>query len=135
MYHSINTAATGLTVFRTWIDVIAHNVANVNTTKPMDEDAFRAQFLQVRANEPGADGIGRGVSAVNVPEGDPNGRVSYDPDSPLADEEGYVRRPDMNLSGQMGNLIIAQRAFQANAQMVDRAKETYEAGIAIGKGI
>lgn len=135
MFHSIDTAGTGLSVFRTWIDVIAHNVANANTAKPMDEDAFRAQYLQVQTNGPGADGIGRGVSAVNVPEGDTVGRITYEPDSPLADEEGYVRRPDVNLSSQMGNLIIAQRAFQSNAQMVDRAKETYEAAIAIGKGI
>ena len=47
----------------------------------------------------------------------------------MADATGYVRRPDIDMSQQMGNLIMAQRAFQANSQVVDRAKEMYQSAI------
>ena len=57
----------------------------------------------------------------------------YEPDNPVADAEGYVRYPDIDLSEQMGALIMAQRGYQANAAVVDRAKETYQAALQIGK--
>jgi flagellar basal-body rod protein FlgC len=41
--------------------------------------------------------------------------------------------PDIDMAEQMGNLIMAQRAFQANAAVVDRARDTYLDAINIGK--
>ena len=61
-----------------------------------------------------------------MPASSAPGSSTYDPTNPMADKTGYVRRPDIDLSQQMGNLIMAQRAFQANAQVVDRAKEMYQ---------
>ncbi|MCW2492445.1 MAG: putative flagellar basal-body rod protein FlgC, partial [Frankiales bacterium] len=43
------------------------------------------------------------------------------------------RTPDIDLSEQMGNLIMAQRGFQANAAVIDRARSTYQDAINIGK--
>jgi flagellar basal-body rod protein FlgC len=57
----------------------------------------------------------------------------YEPDNPVADANGYVRYPDIDLSEQMGSLIMAQRGYQANAAVVDRAKETYQAALQIGR--
>jgi flagellar basal-body rod protein FlgC len=42
--------------------------------------------------------------------------------------------PDIDLSEQMSTLIMAQRGYQANAAVVDRAKTSYEAALQIGKG-
>ena len=61
------------------------------------------------------------------------GRMVYEPDNPVADANGYVRYPDIDLSSQMGSLIMAQRGYQANAAVVDRAKETYQAALEIGR--
>ena len=44
-------------------------------------------------------------------------------------------RPNVDLSQQMGNMIMAQRAFQANAEVVTNAKQTYQSAIDIGKGM
>ena len=57
----------------------------------------------------------------------------YEPQHPLADENGYVRYPDIDLGQQMSSLIMAQRGYEANAAVVDRAKTTYEAAIQIGR--
>lgn len=135
MYDAINTSGTGLTAYRAWIDVLANNIANVNTVRPMSEDAFQASYVEAREIGAGPDGIGRGVRVIGLPKGDPEGDPAYAPDSPLADAEGMVRRPDINMSQQMGDLILAQRAFQANANAVERSKAMYEAAIQIGKGI
>jgi flagellar basal-body rod protein FlgC len=57
----------------------------------------------------------------------------HQPDHPLADADGNVRYPDIDMASQMGQLIMAQRGYQANAAVVDRAKETYQAAIQIGR--
>ena len=51
----------------------------------------------------------------------------------VADKSGYVRMPDIDLGEQMSTLIMAQRGYQANAAVVDRAKTTYEAALQIGR--
>ena len=57
----------------------------------------------------------------------------YQPDHPYADENGMVRMPDMDLSTQMTNLIIAQRAYQANVTVFERARDSYQRALEIGR--
>jgi flagellar basal-body rod protein FlgC len=133
IFNTINTAATGLTTNRSWIDVISNNIANINTVEPMSGSAFQASFLEVQAAGDGPDGIGQGVQPVSLAKSSKQGRVTYAPQNPLADKNGYVRLPDDDLSDEMGNLIMAQRSFQANANVVDRAREVYQSAIDIGK--
>ena len=135
MFDAIGTAGTGLTAYRTWIDALANNIANVNTVTPTSGPAFQAQFVQARPIPAGPDGIGQGVTTTGLPTSSAQGIVTHDPGNPVADANGDVRRPDIDMSQQMGDLILAQRAFQANAAMVDRARDVYQAAIAIGKGI
>jgi flagellar basal-body rod protein FlgC len=135
MFEAIGTAGTGLSTYRTWIDTIANNIANVNDTSPTSGPAFQAQFVQAESLPSDAEGVGGGVHVTGLPESSAQGILTYAPEDPQADAQGYVRRPDIDMSQQMGNLIMAQRAFQANATVVDRAKDVYESAIAIGKGI
>jgi flagellar basal-body rod protein FlgC len=133
IFSAISTSGTGLSTFRTWIDVIANNMANLNTVKPTSGAAFQAQYVQAQDVAGQADGVGAGVAVTALPVSSAEGRLSYQPNHPLADDEGYVRLPDIDLGEQMGNLIMAQRAFQANAAVVDRARDSYLDAINIGK--
>jgi flagellar basal-body rod protein FlgC len=135
VFNSIDTAGTGLATYQTWLDAIANNIANVNDTSPTSGPAFQAQFVQVQAAPTGPDGVGTGVEITGLPESSAQGILTYDPQDPNADAGGYVRRPDIDMSQQMGNLIMAQRAFQANASVVNDSKEMYQSAINIGKGI
>jgi flagellar basal-body rod protein FlgC len=71
-----------------------------------------------------------------LPElGDPVGRLVYDPQHPLADEGGYVRQPDIDLGSQMTQLIMAQRGYQANLAVVERARDAYTAAVNLGRSL
>ncbi|ROS25787.1 flagellar basal body rod protein FlgC [Cellulomonas sp. PhB150] len=129
IFGAIGIAQSGLTVHRTWLDAVSDNLANLSTVRPTSEDAFRARYV-VAQETPGAEG---GVQVAGVAFGDAAGRLVYEPDNPLADETGYVRYPDIDMSSQMAQLIMAQRGYQANAAVVDRAKETYQAALQIGR--
>ena len=133
IFSAINISGSGLSTFRTWIDSLANNIANVNTVRPTSGNAFQATYVQVQEIPGATNGTGGGVSADTSGRGSAAGRLTYDPSNPLADAKGYVRMPDIDLSEQMGNLIMAQRAFQANAAVIDRARETYLDAINIGK--
>lgn len=135
MFNAISTAATGINVMQTWIDAVGNNIANVNDISPTSGRAFQATYVQAQALPTGANGVGGGVAVSALPQGSAAGILTYDPTSPVADATGYVRRADIDMSQQMGDLIMAQRAYQANATVVTRAKDMYESGIAIGKGI
>lgn len=129
-FGAIGIAGTGMTVNRKWLDAISDNIANINTTKPMNEEAFRARYVVAQAVDYGRP-AGTMVSGIALSDGE--GRIVYDPKDPNANEEGYVRLPDIDLGSQMTQLIMAQRAYQANAAVVDRAKSTYEAALQIGR--
>jgi len=127
-FDAIGIAGTGLTVHRKWLDAVSDNLANANNATSTDGAAFQARYVVAQE--------GQGVSGVYVAGaqfGEAEGRMIHEPDHPLADEDGYVRYPDIDLSQQMGSLIMAQRGYQANAAVVDRAKSTYEAALQIGR--
>ncbi|KHL02410.1 flagellar basal body rod protein FlgC [Sinomonas humi] len=127
-FDTIGIAGTALTVNRKWLDAISDNLANVNTAAPTSGPAFQARYVEAQAG-PG----NTGVYVAGTPQGDATGRLVYQPDSPIADKNGYVRYPDIDLSEQMGSLIMAQRGYQANTEVVNRAKDIYEAALQIGK--
>ena len=130
MFDAISASGTGLQSYHTWLDVIADNVANVNDTTSTSGNVFRTHYVQVAENSGGD-----GVHVASVTEQTNNGVLDEDPTNPIADSQGYVRHADVNLSEQMGDMIMAQRAFQANASMIDRAKDAYQAALNIGKGV
>ena len=127
-FDTIGIAGTALTVNRKWLDAISDNLANINTAAPTSGPAFQARYIEAQAG-PG----NSGVYVKSTPQGDATGRVVYQPDNPLADKNGYVRMPDIDLNDQMGSLIMAQRGYQANAEVVNRAKDIYDAALQIGK--
>jgi flagellar basal-body rod protein FlgC len=127
-FDAIGIAGTALTVHRKWLDAISDNIANVNTARPTDEDAFQARYVVAQAGEGTS-----GVYVEGAAYGDKEGRLVYDPQNPLADKDGMVRMPDIDLASQMSQLIMAQRGYQANAAVVDRAKTSYEAALQIGR--
>ena len=132
MFEALKIANSGLYVQRKWMDAVSDNLANLNTVSRTSEDAFRARYIDAVAVDYGT---GEGGTAVRGVEfGDPEGRLVYQPDHPLADEEGYVRYPDIDMGDQMVNLMMSQRGYQANLATVDRARESYMSALQLGKG-
>lgn len=131
VFASLSTAQSGMGVYKLWIDAVADNVANVNNATSTDQAAFKERFVMVESVE-GNDGIGRGAVVTGAAFGDPNGRVTYEPNNPLADENGMVRRPDIDLTDQMVYLQQAQRGYQANINVFEKAREAYQAALRIG---
>ena len=65
--------------------------------------------------------------------GSAEGRIVYEPDHPLADADGNVRYPDIDMAEQMGALIMAQRGYQANARSSTAPTKHTTAALQIGR--
>lgn len=131
IFGAIGVAGTGATVYRKWLDAISDNIANINTVRPTNQSAYQAKYVVAQAVDYGS-GDG-GVEVGGIALGSAEGRLVYEPNSPLADTEGYVRYPDIDLSSQMTQLIMAQRGYQANLSVVDRAQSAYQAALQLGR--
>lgn len=126
---AIGIAGTGLAVNQTWLNAISDNLANINDTASPNAPVFQERYVQAQANA-GTDG----VSLQGTPFGSSAGQLVYDPSDVNADPKtGYVKKTTIDMSSQMGDLIMAQRAYQADAQVTDRAQSIYQAALQIGK--
>ncbi|MEV6297986.1 flagellar basal body rod C-terminal domain-containing protein [Actinoplanes sp. NPDC051861] len=128
IFNAIGVAGTGVTVYRKWLDAVSDNIANINTATRTSENAFQARYVQAREAQDG-----NGAEVAGVQFGSAEGILAYEPDNPLADAEGYVRRPDIDMGSQMAQMMMAQRSYQANLAVVDRARDSYTAAINLGK--
>ena len=127
-FNAIGVAGTGVTVYRKWLDAVSDNIANIDNVTRTSENAFQARYVVAQEAQDG-----NGAQVGGIAYGSAEGKLSYEPDNPIADSEGYVRRPDIDLGSQMAQMMMAQRAYQANLAVVDRAKDSYAAAINLGK--
>ena len=136
LFPTFNTAASGLGVFRTWMDAVSDNMANANTVRPTSDAAFQARFVVATAIGSGQEaltGAPAGARVSGISFGNAEGRLVSDPTSPLADADGMVRLPDIDMGDQMTQLMIAQRGYQMNLSVIDRAKDAYQQALSIGR--
>ncbi|GAA0814259.1 flagellar basal body rod protein FlgC [Spirilliplanes yamanashiensis] len=127
IFNAVGVAGTGVTVYRKWLDAVSDNIANMNNVSRTSENAFQARYVIAQEAQ---DGNGAQVGGTVL--GSAEGKLVYEPSHPLADSDGYVRYPDIDLGSQMGQMIMAQRAYQANLSVVDRARDAYTAAIQLG---
>jgi len=126
-FEMLRVANTGLGAHQTWLDALAGNIANANTITGTDQDAFQATYVVF---DPRGDG---GVDVAGFAQSSAEGRMVHQPDHPLADENGYVRAPDVDMSSQMSQLVMAQRGYQSSVQVTKSAQDTYTAALQIGQ--
>ena len=131
IFGAIETSNTGLQLHRKWMDAVSDNIANINTAVNGDANAFQERYIQAVAAD--YTDIGGGIKASYATFGSTQGRLVQDPTNPLANAAGYVRYPDIDLGQQMTYLIQAQRGYQANLAVVDRARDAYQSALQIGK--
>ncbi len=131
-FDAIDIAQTGADVSQLWLEAIAHNIANVNTIRSADEEPFRALLVHAEEALNGA-GVGEGTRAVQIMRSDGDPVWVFDPEHPLASEEGYVVRPVVDLAKEMADMIAAQRSYQMNLQVIKTNEETYQAALKIGR--
>ena len=145
IFGAFNINASGMTAERYRMDVIAENVANANTTRTAKGEPYRRKVVTFEEKKAtpatfssylghaSEQYTGQGVKVSAVTEDNyTQMKMVYDPSHPDADENGYVRYPNVNTVTEMTNLIDASRAYQANVTAFEGMKQIAQQGISIG---
>lgn len=146
IFSAMNISATGLTAQRLRMDVIAKNIANINTVRTENGLPYRRQvvvfeencknktFSQLLSQESRRLFLNNGGVKVKSIEDDKSPfRNVYDPGHPDADDEGYVLMPNVDPVVEMVNMISASRAYEANVTALNATKGMAQKALEIGR--
>lgn len=141
VFKSMQINASGLNLERLKLDTISTNIANANTTRTEDGEAYRRKVVIFRerlsAETNRLNGLkdikGKGVKVLGVREDQSDFRIEYDPEHPDADENGYVTLPNVNMVDEMIDLIRTQRTYEANVTALNTSKSILKKALEISK--
>ena len=134
MFDALKVSGSALKAGRTRMDVIAENIANVETTRTADGGPWRRQEVVLRAApvSEGPAGVAcSGVRVAAVEASDAPLQRVYNPGHPDADAEGYVQMPNVDLPTEMADMVLAARAYEANAAALRSGRELAQTALSI----
>ena len=130
MFDSLDISASALLAQRTRMDTIAGNIANMNTLTDAAgrNNPYRRRFVLFAPGQPN-DPTKSGVHVKSVELDRSAFRKEYQPGHRLADKDGYVAHPNMDLGIEMVNAIEASRAYEANVTAMEVSKAMFNASL------
>jgi flagellar basal-body rod protein FlgC len=129
---TLRVSASGLSAERLRMDLIADNLANANTTRTPDGQPYRRKVAIFAPIAPTPHMPG-GVRVVQIAQDPSPPRMVYDPSHPDADPNGYVTYPNVDIVHEMVDMITASRAYEANIQAFNAAKDMFLRTLDIGR--
>ena len=132
VFDVFHIAGSALTAQSMRLNAVASNLANADSIAGADGQPCRAKqvVFQVAA-QPGQETGGVRVSQI-VDDPAPD-RLVYQPGNPLADAKGYVRMPNVDVTGEMINTISASRSYQANVEVLNTTKSLMLKTLTLGQ--
>ena len=134
LFNVFNIAGSAMTAQSQRLNAVASNLANADSATSSTGQPYRAKQVVFAAAPLGGNGSGTsGVKVAGVIEDPSPMKQVYDPKHPLADSQGYVAMPNVNVVEEMVNMISASRSYQSNADMMNTAKTLLLKTLALGQ--
>jgi len=132
LFNIFNVAGSGMTAQSQRLNAVASNLANADSATSANGDPYRAKQVVFSATPVGA-GDAQGVKVLEVVEDTSPLKMVYDPKHPMADAQGYVAMPNVNVVDEMVNMISASRAYQNNVDVLNTSKTLLLKTLTIGQ--
>jgi flagellar basal-body rod protein FlgC len=135
LYRVFDIAGSGLTAQALRLNTTASNIANANSVSSSIDQTYRGRHPVFAAEMDKAldDRRGSGVKVLGIVESDAPLNTEYNPSHPLADEKGFIYKPNVNVMEEMANMISASRSYDANVQIADAAKQMLSRTLTLGQ--
>jgi len=121
LFNLFEIAGGALTAQSQRLNTVASNMANADSMTGPDGKPYRAKQV-VFSSVPIAGGAASSVRVTGVTEDKSPFKQVYNPQHPLADKQGYVSLPNVNVVDEMVNMISASRSYQNNVEVMNTAK-------------
>ncbi len=138
-FKAFDIAGSGMAAQSVRLNTVASNLANADSVsgtaagvyKPRHPifEAVRAQLATTGTSQPQPAVRVRGIYESTAPASQ-----RYEPGNPLADANGYVFAPAVNVVEEMVNMISASRSYQNNVEVMNTSKDLLLATLRLGQG-
>jgi len=132
LFNIFNVAGSGMAAQSQRLNVIASNLANADSATSANGLPYRAKQVVFSAM-PVDGGSAPGVRVTAVVDDNSPMKMVYDPKHPMANEQGYVTMPNVNVVDEMVNMISASRAYQNNVDVMNTSKTLLLKTLTIGQ--
>ena len=139
LFNIFDISGSGMSAQTIRLNTTASNIANADSIASSRGETYKARHpvFQTVLNNVSTDsqnGPARaGVMVAGIVESQAEAVARYQPDNPLADEEGFVYAPNINLVEEMANMISASRSYQSNVQVASTAKTLLSKTLSLGQ--
>jgi len=136
LFNVFNITATGMSAQSLRLNTTASNIANADSVSSSVDKTYRArhpvfaaQMQKAAADQPQS----VGVQVLGIVESDKPLNVEYAPEHPMADKNGYIYKPNVNVIEEMTNMISASRSYQTNIQLAESARNMVNKTLQLGQ--
>jgi flagellar basal-body rod protein FlgC len=136
LFNIMNISGTGMAAETVRLNTTASNIANANSVSSSTGETYRARHPVFgaaldQASQDQTKGVG--VNVLGVVESQAPLQVEYAPGNPLADENGYIYKPNVNIVEEMANMLSASKAYETNVQVADTTKRIFRRVLQLGQ--
>ena len=136
LFNIMDISSTGMTAETVRLNTTASNIANANSVSSSYEDTYRARHpvfgpALEQANQDQTQGVG--VSVLGIVESQKPLQVEYAPGNPMADKDGYIYKPNVNIVEEMADMLSASKAYETNVQVADTTKQIFRRVLQLGQ--
>lgn len=145
LYNVFDVSGSAMSAQTLRLNVTASNLANANSVSSSAGETYRArhpvfaaQLQEAMNGRPGRESMMRqdgnvGVRVLGVVEDEKPLVVEYAPNHPMADADGYIYKPNVNVMEEMANMMSASRSYQTNVQIADATKQLLSRTLRMGQ--
>jgi flagellar basal-body rod protein FlgC len=136
LFNIFDVAGSALNAQTLRLNTTSSNLANANSASSSTDETYKARqpvFATMMSNEFDNENGSVGVQVLGIVEKQEPGRAEYNPGHPLANEDGYVYMPNVNVIEEMANMISASRSYQTNVEVMNTAKQMLMRTISLGQ--
>ncbi|HHJ35252.1 MAG TPA: flagellar basal body rod protein FlgC [Gammaproteobacteria bacterium] len=131
LYNVFNIAGSSMSAQSVRLNTVASNLANADVVSTTESEVYRSRQPVFAAVMNALDGMGSGnqnqstpsVRVAGIVESNAPARKEYQPDHPMANEEGYIFKSSVNSIEEMANMMAASRSYQNNVEVFNTSKQ------------
>ncbi len=126
MFKVFDVAGSAMSAQSLRLNVTASNMANANSVSSSEGETYRARqpvFAAMLEQASASQQANVGVQVKGIVESQAPLQRQFNPNHPMANEEGYVFLPNVNVVEEMANMISASRSYQSNVEVINTAKQ------------
>ena len=125
LFNIFDISGTAMNAQSLRMNLTASNIANADSVAGDEKSAYKARqpVFSTILDEMGQNEAAGGVRMLAVVESKAKHNRRYEPDNPLADDEGYVYDSNVNIIEEMTNMISASRSYQNNVEVINTSKD------------